>query len=141
MDPLSDLLSNWFEIKNLAIALAGGERLALVIIGAVVAQGLIALSLGRRFSSAVPLVAVLILLAANEIVTIANDRYVDDAELMESARDLILAMALPTLLFFASRFLPRLFRTPVDVHAPPPRDRYALPRPTDVEDVEFEEVT
>jgi hypothetical protein len=67
----------------------------------------------RSLAAAVPWFALLILTLLNECVDLWAEQWPDKAmQLGESTKDILLTMTLPTILLFAVRLRPNLFRAP-----------------------------
>lgn len=80
------------------------------VIAAVALQLLFALLFKRPLSSLLPWLAVLALALANEASDFWADLWPKPAmQYGESAKDLVLTMALPTLLLLSTRYLPQLY--------------------------------
>ena len=134
-------MQEWIAFKDLIVASGGVDRDALHVFAAVAGQIAVAVLLRRPLSSLLPWLAVLVIELGNEAATALADGRIKDWERAASLRDLLLVMALPTLLFILCRFAPRLVAA-----APPPakRPRLLFPvgqrREDEVIDAEFEEV-
>jgi len=100
---------DWYQLKLFAEHSTGVSMDALHVIAGVVLQLLVAALFKSPLARPLPLLAVLAL----EIVNEANDFRVEiwpdpGMQFGESAKDVILTMAIPTLIFLVARYRPRL---------------------------------
>ena len=131
----------FITFKELVAATAGLERTTLIVLGSLPLHLLLALALRRPLASIIPLLALLVVGAANEFGTGWSDGKLEEWELAASVRDLGLIVALPATLFLACRLFPSLAPRP---RAFPPLPVTWLAGPTRrkeiVDDAEFEVV-
>lgn len=100
---------DWYQVKLFAEHASGFSMDALHVIAGVILQIAVALLLRSSVARPLPLLSVLVLELLNE----ANDFRVEiwpdlGMQLGESAKDVVLTMVLPTLLFLVARHRPRL---------------------------------
>lgn len=101
---------SWYQAKMFIEHASFVSSDALHVIAGVVIWILIALALRRPLSSGVPLAWLLIILLFNEAVDLWVERWPDLAmQYGESAKDLMVTMALPALLMALVRLRPQLF--------------------------------
>ena len=101
---------SWYQAKMFIEHVSFVSSDALHVIAGVVIWILIALALRRPLSSGVPLAWLLIILLFNEAVDLWVERWPDLAmQYGESAKDLMVTMALPALLMALVRLRPQLF--------------------------------
>jgi diacylglycerol kinase len=101
---------DWYQVKLFAEHASGASMDALHVLVGVVLLFLFALLFRTSVGRPLPLLAVLALELLNE----ANDFYVEQwpepgMQFGEAAKDIVLTMLLPTLIFVAVRFRPKLF--------------------------------
>lgn len=101
---------DWYQVKLFAQHMSGIHMDALHVIAGVALQLLVAMLPRQSVARPLPLLAVLAL----EIVNEANDFRVEiwpDAGMQfgEAAKDVVLTMALPLLIFLLARRRPRVF--------------------------------
>jgi len=104
-------MRSWYEAKMFIERASVVSSDALhVLVGALVWM-IAAVVLRRSLSSWFPWLILLGLAVFNEFVDFWIERWPDlGMQLGESAKDILLTMALPTVLMFAVRFRPNLFR-------------------------------
>ena len=100
---------DWYQVKLFAERSTGVSMDALHIIAGVLLQLLVAALFRRSLASPIPLLAVLAL----EIVNEANDFRVEiwpdpGMQFGEAAKDIVLTMLIPTLIFLIARRRPKL---------------------------------
>ena len=101
---------SWYQAKMFIEHASLVSSDALHVIAGVAIWILIALALRRPLSSGVPLAWLLIILLFNEAVDLWVERWPDLAmQYGESAKDLMVTMALPALLMALVRLRPQLF--------------------------------
>ena len=103
---------SWYDTKHLIErSIAFSSDALHVLTGAVVLLAA-ALVLRRPISSWRPWLVVLALISLNELIDLKFDHWPGRAaQYGESVKDMILTLALPTLLLLAARLAPRLFRS------------------------------
>ena len=109
--PVSDGMMSWYETKIFIehASVVGSDALH-VLVGVFV-WILAALVLRRSLSAALPWLVLLALTLLNECVDLWVEQWPDLAmQLGELGKDVLLTMTLPTLLAFAIRLRPNLFR-------------------------------
>ena len=114
------IASSWNETKDLLERSIAFSCVSLHVIAGV--GGLLAASLilRRPVSSARPWILVLALAMLNELLDLWIDRWPQPGmQFGESVRDLLLTMALPTLLLFSSRHLPQIYARRREPALPP----------------------
>jgi len=105
-------MMSWYEGKMFVEHASAVSSDALHVLLGVLLWILIAWVWRRPLSAAGPLVALLGLIAFNEFVDLWVEQWPDKAmQYGESAKDLVLTMALPVILMLAVRVRPNLFRT------------------------------
>ena len=101
--------ADWYQAKLFVQHASGFSMDALHVIAGVVLQLLIALLFRRSLAAPLPLIAVLALELGNEVNDFWVEQWADAGmQLGESAKDLILTMLLPTLLYVIARRRPKL---------------------------------
>ena len=100
---------DWYQVKLFAQHASGISMDALHVIGGVSLQLLIALLFRISLARPMPLLAVLVLVLINE----ANDFRIEiwpdpGMQFGEAAKDVVLTMVVPTLIFLVARYQPRL---------------------------------
>jgi hypothetical protein len=100
---------DWYQLKLFAEHSTGVSMDALHVVAGVILQLLVAALFKRSLASWLPLLAVLAL----EIVNEANDFRVEiwpdpGMQFGEAAKDVVLTMFVPVLLFLLARFRPKL---------------------------------
>lgn len=100
---------DWYQLKLFAEHSTGVSMDALHVIAGVVLQLLMAALFKRSLASWLPLLAVLAL----EVVNEANDFRVEiwpdpGMQFGEAAKDVVLTMFVPTLIFLVARYRPKL---------------------------------
>ncbi|HET9336227.1 MAG TPA: hypothetical protein VFO12_07465 [Sphingomicrobium sp.] len=105
----------WYQFKLFAEHASGISMDALHIIVGFTLFLLAALILRRSAASGLPWLAVLMLEIGNEAYDLAVERWPDiGSQLGEGAKDIMLTMALPTLLMLIVRWRPGLLTPPAD---------------------------
>jgi len=106
-------MMSWYQAKMFVEHASVVSSDALHVLAGVILWLLIALVLRSRASAVRPLLILLVLLAFNELVDLWVEQWPDKAvQYGESAKDLLLTMALPTMLMALSRLRPQLFGSP-----------------------------
>ena len=101
---------SWYQAKTFIEHASFVSSDALHVIAGVIVWILIGLALRRPLSSGVPLAWLLAILLFNEVVDLWVERWPDLAmQYGESAKDLMVTMALPVLLMVLVRLRPQLF--------------------------------
>lgn len=100
---------DWYSIKLLVVEQTDISRDALHIFLGVAGQLLVALLIRRSLAHPLPWLAVLIGEAANEYYDLNYEVWLDRPMWPGSLRDLLVTMAVPTLIFLLARFAPWLF--------------------------------
>lgn len=104
-------MMSWYRIKMFIEHASAVSSDALHVLVGAVAWIVIAMVLRRSLSASRPWLILLALILLNESVDLWVERWPDIAmQLGESAKDILLTMTLPTLLLFAVRLRPNLFR-------------------------------
>jgi len=104
-------MRSWYEAKMFIERASVVSSDALHVLVGVLAWMIAAVVLRRSLSSRFPWLILLGLAVLNEFVDFWIERWPDlGMQLGESAKDILLTMALPTVLMFAVRFRPNLFR-------------------------------
>ena len=103
---------SWYDTKQLVERSIAFSSDALHVLTGVVVLLTAALVLRRPISSWRPWLVVLALISLNEMIDLKFDHWPGRAaQYGESVKDMILTLALPTLLLLAARLAPRLFRS------------------------------
>lgn len=103
-------MSDWFHIKLLLTQFSGLSRDALHVLLGVGAQIAVAALPRMSLARIWPWLAVFGGALANEYYDLAHEAWPDPAQQrMESVKDVIVTMAIPTVLLLAARYAPRLF--------------------------------
>ena len=107
---LKDSSWSWVEFKNFAERSIDFSSDSLhVIVGVLILLGVAGL-LRKPVSSWWPWMVLFVLACINEVADLSVQRWPDpEMQYGESVRDLLLTMALPTVLLLAARYFPRLF--------------------------------
>jgi len=100
---------DWYSIKLLVVEQTALSRDALHILFGVAGLILVAFVIRRSLAHPVPWLAVLIAQGANEYYDLAREDWSDRVMWPGSVRDLLVTMAIPTVLLLLTRFTPRLF--------------------------------
>ena len=101
---------SWYQAKMFIEHASFVSSDALHVIAGVIVWILIALALRRPLSSGVPLAWLLAVVLFNEVVDLWVERWPDPSmQYGESAKDLMVTMALPALLMALVRLRPQLF--------------------------------
>ena len=109
-EPVSGAMMSWYQAKMFVEHAMFFSSDALHVIAGVIVWLLLALALRRPVSSWLPWLGLLALLLCNEAVDLWVERGPDPAmQYGESAKDVMLTMALPALLMAAARMRPQLF--------------------------------
>ena len=104
-------IESWHDMKVLIEHATRIEHGTLHVIIGIFVWLLVAALSRRSICSWIPWAALLALILWNEAVDLIVERVPDRAmQYGEGARDLILTMLVPTVLMFAARLLPHLFR-------------------------------
>jgi hypothetical protein len=104
-------MMSWYEAKMFIEHASAVSSDALHVLLGVLVWLLIALLLRKPASSLPPMLVLLGLIAFNELVDLWVEQWPSLAmQLGESAKDVLLTMTLPTVLLFAVRLRPNLFR-------------------------------
>ena len=110
---LSGGMLSWYQAKMFIEHASFVSSDALHVIAGVLVWILIALALRKPITSSIPLVWLLALVLANEAADLWVEQWPDLAmQYGESAKDLMVTMALPTLLMALARLRPQLFARP-----------------------------
>jgi TRAP-type uncharacterized transport system fused permease subunit len=110
---MTGAMLSWYEAKMFVERASLVSSDALHVVVGVIVWLLLALALRRSVSSWLPWLGLLALVLCNEAVDLWVERWPDPAmQLGESAKDILLTMTLPTVLMFAVRLRPNLFRAP-----------------------------
>ena len=131
------LVQEWISIKSAIQSWAGIDSGAAHILASLFVLIGFAALLRRPLWSFIPWFAVLCLELANEAATRLADGTIEEWELAGSLRDVMLVMAVPTILLLLCRLAPRLVAPP-----PPPLRATRAPsrRGDTIIDAEFEEL-
>ena len=106
-------MSSWYETKMFIEHASVVSSDALHLFVGTILWLVIAVLTRRSLAAAVPWFALLILTLLNECVDLWAEQWPDKAmQLGESTKDILLTMTLPTILLFAVRLRPNLFRAP-----------------------------
>jgi hypothetical protein len=109
-DALTGGMLSWYQAKMFIEHASSVSSDALHVIAGVIVWVLIALALRRPISSGVPLAWLLAVVLFNEAVDLWVERWPDLAmQYGESAKDLMVTMALPALFMALVRLRPQLF--------------------------------
>ena len=101
---------DWYGIKQLAVEQTGLSRDALHVIVGFGAQLLVAALIRRPLSSPLPWLAVLLGECANEYYDLHREVWTDRDIWPGSLGDILVTMAIPTLILVLCRYTPGLFR-------------------------------
>ena len=108
---VTDGMMSWYKVKMFVEHAAVVTSDSLHVLVGVIAWIVIAMVLRRSLSAALPWLLVLVLTLLNECVDLWVEQWPSLAmQLGESAKDVLLTMTLPTVLLFAVRLRPNLFR-------------------------------
>jgi hypothetical protein len=108
---VSDGMMSWYETKMFIERASAVSSDALHVLVGVLVWALIAQVMRRSLSASFPWLVLLVLTLFNECVDLWVERWpVLAIQLGESAKDVLLTMTLPTMLMFAVRLRPNLFR-------------------------------
>jgi hypothetical protein len=103
-------MTDWFHFKLLLIDHSGLSRDALHICLGVLVQLAVAALPRQSFARLWPWLAVLVTAMGNEWYDLNYETWPDrNEQRLESVKDLIATMAIPTMLLFIARFAPQLF--------------------------------
>ena len=106
-------MASWYEAKMFIEHASVVNSDGLHVLVGVLSWVLFAMVLRRSLSAALPWQILLVLTLLNECVDLWAEQWPDKAmQYGESAKDVLLTMTLPTVLLFAVRFRPNLFRAP-----------------------------
>jgi hypothetical protein len=132
------MMQDWNSLKELVAAWSGLDRSALHIFAGTLAHVAIASILRRRLFDDLPWLLVLAVGVGNEAMSALADHRLESWEIRNGARDLLLVMAIPTLLLLLSRHS-RLFAA----RPRPPRLHFDIRPPVEdrIIDVEYEEIS
>lgn len=112
-------MDDWFDVKALVEQLSGVSRDALHIYLGVAVQLFVAALPRQSLARGWPWLAALVAASANEWYDLHFATWPDvTQQRMESVKDMLTTLAIPTVLLLIARFAPALFRE----RAPPPRD-------------------
>jgi hypothetical protein len=104
-------MASWDQAKSFLEHGLDISRDALHVLIGILAWLIAALLLRRPISSWRPWLWLVALAAFNEVLDLASERWPDAAmQLGEGAKDFALTLLVPTVLMFASRYRPDLFR-------------------------------
>ena len=103
----------WYDAKMFIEHASVVNSDGLHVLVGVLAWLVIALVLRRSLADRLPWLILLVLTLLNECVDLWVEQWPDKAmQFGESAKDILLTMTLPTILLFAIRLRPNLFRVP-----------------------------
>lgn len=106
---LAAVAPNWVVFKDLVEQATALPESAIHVLGGVVLQLLVALILRRSLRDWLPWLAVLVLELANEALDLTEHWPGEGArQVAESAADVVVTMALPSLLLLVARWRPHL---------------------------------
>jgi hypothetical protein len=109
---VTGVMMSWYEAKMFIEHASAVSSDALHVLLGVLVWLLIALLLRKPASSLPPMLVLLGLIAFNELVDLWVEQWPSLAmQFGESAKDVLLTMTLPTVLLFAVRLRPNLFRS------------------------------
>lgn len=109
----ADGMMSWYQAKLFIEHASLVSNDALHVLAGVVIWLMVVVILRRRASAGAPLLILLALLGFNEAVDLWVEQWPDKAmQYGESAKDLLLTMALPTLLMAVIRLRPQAFSAP-----------------------------
>ena len=100
---------DWYSAKMLVVEQTALSRDALHIFFGLAGQVLVALVIRRSLAHPVPWLAVLLFELANEAYDLAREEWSDRVMWPGSVRDLLVTMAVPTVLLLLTRVAPGLF--------------------------------
>lgn len=135
-------MQTWLALKAHIAQTVGLDRDALLLAASLAALLVAALILRRPLSSPRPWLLVLALCLADEFASAAVAGAIQEGTIAIAWRDVVLVMAIPTVLLLATRYLPLLTtpeQRPLRIVVPLPAQRRRAP-PSDIVDAEFEEV-
>lgn len=98
---------DWFMTKLWLVKETGISQDAWHVIAGVCLQLFVAAFVRRGLANPIPWAAVLLAELANEASDLSSDLWTAVPIWPDSAKDVLLTMALPTLLFLLARFVPR----------------------------------
>ena len=102
---------DWYQVKLVVARASGFSMDSLHVIAGVVAQLAFALLFRTSVARPLPLLLVLAIELVNEASDFRVERWPQPGmQLGESAKDVILTMVLPTLIFLVARYRPTLLR-------------------------------
>jgi hypothetical protein len=103
--------ADWYQIKLFAERASGISMDAMHVVAGVIVQFAIAFLFRTSVARPFPLLAVLGLELINEASDFRVDQWPNPGmQFGESAKDLILTIFVPTLIFLVARYRPKLFR-------------------------------
>ena len=103
--------ADWYQVKLFAQHASGISMDALHVIIGVVLQLTVALVFRSSVARPLPLLAVLVLEVINEMSDFRVERWPNPGmQLGESAKDVLLTIVLPTLIFLVARYRPTLLK-------------------------------
>ncbi|HEX8193625.1 MAG TPA: hypothetical protein VF552_12080 [Allosphingosinicella sp.] len=100
---------DWYSVKLAVVEQTALSRDALHILFGLAGQLLVALVIRRSIAHPVPWFAVLLFELANEYYDLAREDWTDRAMWPGTVRDLLVTMAIPTILLILTRVAPGLF--------------------------------
>jgi hypothetical protein len=100
---------DWYSIKLAVVDQTDLSRDALHIFFGLAGQVLVALVIRRSLAHPVPWLAVLVFEVANEAYDLAREEWTDREMWPGTLRDLLVTMAVPTILLLLTRYAPSLF--------------------------------
>jgi hypothetical protein len=100
---------DWYSVKLAVVEQTNLSRDALHIFFGVAGQLLVASVIRRSLAHPVPWLAVLLFELANEYYDLAREDWTDRAMWPGTVRDLLVTMAIPTVLLILTRIAPGLF--------------------------------
>jgi hypothetical protein len=133
-------VETWIAFKALAASWVGLDRDALHLAGSILAILFVALITRRPLSSTRPWLLLFALVVVDEIASAALDGTLGRETFDASWRDVVLVMAIPTILLVLTRFVPALMaeeNRSLRVLLPLPAERGRKP---EIVDAEYEEV-
>ena len=139
---LHQYAAQWQAAKQGLVTWLAPERGAAHVIASVIVLVGLALLMRRPISSAWPLIGVFVMITAHEAVSGYADGLLEAWEIAGSFRDILLVMALPTLLLLVSNLAPATFvRRTIETRIAEREEFVAQARQADdIIEVEFEEV-
>lgn len=139
---LSAPASDWIALKAAILGFVDLDRDAGHVVASVVALVVLAFALRRQIWSWLPWSSLLLLELLNEVASASADGILEEWELRGSLGDVLLVMALPTLLLAACRMVPGIVTSRTTILKPVPElPQSPRRRGADIVDAEFEEVS